>query len=137
MFCAPVSAGSCPKAGTSRELVEALRTVVRGQAYLSPLVAARVMEWVRTVEPQSEQSTLQGLTEREIQVLRLLVGGRVTKEVASTLGLGVETIRSYRKSLMKKLGAHNVAELMRFAALADECFREGVGVLIGRMLPSR
>ena len=92
--------------------------MVRGQAYLSPLVAARVMEWVRTVEPQSEQSTLQGLTEREIQVLRLLVGGRVTKEVASTLGLGVETIRSYRKSLMKKLGAHNVAELMRFAALA-------------------
>ncbi|PYT24467.1 MAG: hypothetical protein DMG57_28545 [Acidobacteria bacterium] len=45
-------------------------------------------------------------------------GGRVTKEVASALDLGVETVRSYRKSLMKKLQIHNVAELMRFAILA-------------------
>jgi len=47
-----------------------------------------------------------------------LPGGRVTKEVASALDLGVETVRSYRKSLMKKLQIHNVAELMRFAILA-------------------
>jgi len=111
--------GFVSKEGSSVELVEALNTVARGQAYLSPVVAAQVMEWVRSGEPQGEHhSALEGLTEREIQVLRLLAGGRVTKEVAAALDLEVETVRSYRKSLMKKLQIHNIAELMRLAVLA-------------------
>jgi len=111
--------GFVSKAGSSSELVEALITVARGQAYLSPAVAAQVMEWVKSGEPQGEHdSALECLTEREIQVLRLLAEGKVSKEVAASLDLGVETVRSYRKSLMKKLQIHNVAELMRFAVLA-------------------
>lgn len=111
--------GFVSKASSSSELVEALTTVARGQAYLSPVVAAQVMEWVRSGKPQGERhSALEFLTEREIQVLRLLAEGKVNKEVAAALDLGVETVRSYRKSLMKKLQIHNVAELMRFAVLA-------------------
>jgi DNA-binding NarL/FixJ family response regulator len=107
------------KAGPSGELVEVLIAVVKGQAYLSPLIAARVMDWVRTGEVRSTPNpALHGLTEREIQILRLLAEGRATKEVASALNLAVETVRSYRKSLMKKLEVHNVAGLIQFAASA-------------------
>ena len=119
--------GFISKAEPAGELVEVLKTVARGEAYLSPLVAARVMEWVRTGEARHRRnSTLEGLTEREIQVLRLLAEGRVSKEIASALNLGVETVRSYRKSLMKKLKSHNVAELIRFAVSA------GVITIAGR-----
>jgi len=111
--------GFISKAGPSGELAEVLKAVSRGESYLSPLVAGRVMEWVQNRESQGRRSSfLEGLTEREIQVLRLLAEGRVNKEIASDLNLGVETVRSYRKSLMKKLKIHNLAELMRFALSA-------------------
>ena len=61
---------------------------------------------------------LKGVTEREVQVLRLLAEGLASKEVAAALNLAVETVRTYRKSLMKKLKIHNVAELILFAASA-------------------
>jgi DNA-binding NarL/FixJ family response regulator len=111
--------GFMSKGEPSGEFVEVLKMVARGKAYLSPLVAARVMEWVRSGEPRGRRnSALEGLTEREIQVLILVAEGEVNKEIACALNLTVETIRSYRKSLMKKLGIHNVAELMRFAISA-------------------
>lgn len=128
--------GFISKAGHSEELVEVLKAVARGESYLSPLVAGRVMEWVRSGEPRNARaSALKGLTEREVQVLTMLAEGRVNKEIACDLDLGVETIRSYRKSLMKKLKVHNLAELMRFAvsagviALAEpkDCGGEGGG----------
>jgi two-component system response regulator NreC len=111
--------GFVSKLGTSRELFETLKTVAQGEACLSPLVAAWLMEWVRDGKPPGSRSnTVDGLTQREIQVLRLLASGRVNKEIAATLNLGVETVRSHRKSLMNKLEIHNVAELTRFAVLA-------------------
>ena len=48
----------------------------------------------------------------------LVAEGRATKEVAATLDLSVETVRTYRKTLMKKLNVHNVAGLVQFAASA-------------------
>lgn len=48
-------------------------------------------------------------------MLRLLAGGKGSKEIASDLNLGVETIRTYRKTLMQKLDIHNVTELIKFA----------------------
>ena len=51
-------------------------------------------------------------------MLRLIVSGKSNKEVASTLDIGVETVRSYRKSLMKKLKVKNVAGLIQAAVAA-------------------
>ena len=111
--------GFISKTGSSREMFEILKTVAQGEAYLSPQLATWLMEWVRSGKPpRSWSSTLQGLTQREIQVLKLLAEGRVNKEIAAALNLGVETVRSHRKSLMNKLEIHNVADLTRFAASA-------------------
>lgn len=111
--------GFISKAGRSADLVEVLTTVARGESYLSPHIAGQVMDWVRKRTLMSTRNpALAGLFEREVQVLRLLAEGRSSKEVATALNLAVETVRTYRKSLMKKLKIHNVAELVHFAASA-------------------
>ena len=58
------------------------------------------------------------LTPREFQVLGLIIEGKASKEIAVILNLGVETVRSYRKTMMKKLGVNNVAGLTQLALAA-------------------
>jgi DNA-binding NarL/FixJ family response regulator len=107
------------KAEPSDNLADILRTVVQGGAYLSPRLVGRVMDRLKHGElRRPPTAALEGLTEREVQVLRFLAEGLTTKEVASALDLAVETIRTYRKTLMKKLKVHNVAGLVQFAASA-------------------
>jgi len=55
------------------------------------------------------------LTNRELEVLRLVTMGKTSKEVAERLSLSVETVRSYRKSMMRKLGVRNIATLINVA----------------------
>jgi DNA-binding NarL/FixJ family response regulator len=111
--------GFLSKTGPSYEITAVLHVVAQGEAYLSPRIAARVMDWVKNREVTGPPiPVLAALTEREAEVLRLLAAGRTSKEIAATLNLAIETIRSYRKTLMKKLGVHNVAELLQFAASA-------------------
>lgn len=105
------------KSGSSGDLAAVLQVVAEGGAYLSPNIMARVMGWVKNREVMSTPNpALAGLTEREVQVLTLLAEGQTSKDVASTLNLAVETVHSYRKSLMKKLDLHNVAAVAHFAA---------------------
>jgi DNA-binding NarL/FixJ family response regulator len=111
--------GFLSKTGPSWELTAVLRVVAGGEAYLSPRIAARVMDWVKNRKlTNTRVPALAGLKEREIEVLGLLAEGRTSKEIAGDLNLAVETIRTYRKSLMKKLQVHNVAGLIQFAAAA-------------------
>ncbi|HVP47273.1 MAG TPA: response regulator transcription factor [Bryobacteraceae bacterium] len=109
--------GYMSKGGSSADVVEVLRTVARDGAYLSPVAAARVVDWIKNAKAKLNPA-LENLTQREVQVLRLLAEGKATKEVAISLDLGVETIRTYRKKLMKKLKVHNVTELIQFAVSA-------------------
>lgn len=107
------------KAGPSDSLTDILKTVAQGGAYLSPLIVGRLIDRLKNGELRSTPNpALNSLTEREVQVLRLLAEGLASKEVAAALNLAVETVRSYRKSLMKKLKIHNVAGLVQFAASA-------------------
>lgn len=106
--------GFMSKAGPSTDVVEVLKIVVRGGAYLSPNVATQVMDWVKSAKSELNPA-LESLTAREKQVLRLLAQGKGSKEIASDLNLGVETVRTYRKTLMQKLSVHNVTELIKFA----------------------
>src|SRR6185503_4321678 len=112
--------GYVVKRASSGELLEALRAVARGGSYLSPDVSSRLLSRIRQGEPETlrQSSATPHLTGREIQVLRLIVSGKSNKEVAGTLDIGVETVRSYRKSLMKKLKVKNVAGLIQAAVAA-------------------
>ena len=54
---------------------------------------------------------LKSLSPRELQVMRLVAEGRTSKEIAGLLDLGLQTVRSYRKTLMKKLGVPRAPKL--------------------------
>jgi len=113
--------GYVVKRASSGELLEALRAVARGSSYLSPNVSERLLSRIRRgEEPEAtgRHPLLSQLTPREFQVLGLIVEGKASKEIAVLLSLGVETVRSYRKTMMKKLNVNNVAGLIRVAIAA-------------------
>ena len=64
------------------------------------------------------RSPLESLSPRELQVLRLVAEGKTSKEIAVMLDLGLQTVRSFRKTMMKKLGVNNVASLTQLALAA-------------------
>lgn len=105
------------KKASDNDLLEALRTVARGGSYLSPQVSDRLLHRIQRGDLQNTRapSALEGLSPREIQVLRLVADGKTSKEIAVMLDLGEQTIRSYRKTMMKKLGVNNVAGLTQLA----------------------
>ena len=105
------------KKATMVDLLEALRTVVRGGVYLSAQVSDRLVSRIRRgdIEPETSSSPVEDLSPRELQVLRLVAEGKTSKEIAELLSLGLQTVRSYRKTMMKKLGVNNVAGLTQVA----------------------
>lgn len=102
-------------AGTE-ELREAIRTVHRGEEFLSPSVANRLSAALRVeLAREHRKSLIEGLTARERQVFTLVVSGRTNKEIGRELGISPRTVESHRESLVRKLGIRTVAELTRFA----------------------
>ncbi|SRR5579883_435218 len=105
------------KRASDMDLVEALRMVAAGGIYLSPQVSDRLLMRIQKgdLEARQAHSALEGLSPRELQVLRLVAGGKTSKEIANLLDLSEQTVRSYRKTMMKKLGVNNVAGLTQLA----------------------
>ncbi len=108
------------KKASSADLIDALRTVARGGSYLSSQVSDRLLTRIQNgdLHPKSNQVPIDTLSPREAQVLRLVAEGKTSKDIAVLLDLGLQTIRSYRKGLMKKLGVNNVAGLTQMAVAA-------------------
>ncbi len=108
------------KRASDGDLVDALRTVAKGGSYLSPQVSDRLLHRIQRgdLESKPQVSALDGLSPRELQVLRLVAEGKTSKEIAVMLDLGLQTVRSYRKTMMKKLGVNNVAGLTQLALAA-------------------
>jgi len=107
------------KKASSIELLDALRTVARGGSYLSSQVSDRLLMRIQRGDLATrERSPLEALSPREVQVLRLVAEGKTSKDIAVLLDLGLQTVRSYRKTMMKKLGVNNVAGLTQLALAA-------------------
>ena len=108
------------KKASHNDLLDALRTVAKGGSYLSPQVSDRLLQRIQKGDLDSKPapSPLDGLSPRELQVLRLVAEGKTSKEIAVMLDLGLQTVRSYRKTMMKKLGVNNVAGLTQVALTA-------------------
>jgi len=107
------------KKASSGDLLDALRTVARGGSYLSSQVSDHLLARIQKGDLESKSSgTLDNLSPRELQVLRLVAEGKTSKEIASILNLGLQTVRSYRKTLMKKIGVTNIAGLTQVALAA-------------------
>jgi len=101
------------------DLIDALRTVARGGTYLSAQVSDGLLRRLQNgnLDSKTQGPLIEGLSPRELQVMRMVAEGKTSKEIAVLLDLGLQTVRSYRKTMMKKLGVNNVAGLTQ-AALA-------------------
>lgn len=105
--------GYLTKRGAPEQLVNAIRKVLAGGRFLSDEVAEALA--VRLARGQDQQSPMESLSNRELQVLRSLALGQTNREIAETYNLSVKTVDTYRFRLLKKLNLRNNAELSLFA----------------------
>lgn len=99
------------KAQAAEDLIAAIRQIESGGVYLSPGISETLIDAYRTKSELPEDP----LTPRERQVLQLVAEGKTTKQIAAILTLSVKTADSHRTRLMKKLGIHDTAGLVRYA----------------------
>jgi DNA-binding NarL/FixJ family response regulator len=101
------------KDAATGELELALRTVMRGESWLSPAVSRQVVEGY--VQRVGGDATADVLTARQREVLKLVAGGKSTKEIAFMLNLSVKTVETHRAQIMERLGIRDVPGLVRYA----------------------
>ena len=92
----------------------AIRSVARGEKYLTPAVSKHLVAGLLQRGDRSAGS-LERLTPRQREVLQLVAEGGTTKEIAMKLGLGVKTVETHRSQLMDALDIHDIASLTRYA----------------------
>ena len=108
--------GFVTKMAAFSELASAIQAVYRGDSFLSPSAAAALVEECQQkVTTEGEQDPYQLLTDREREVLKLVVEGHTTREIAETLIVSPKTVEWYKTSLMNKLNIHNRTDLIKFA----------------------
>ena len=97
------------------ELVQAIRAVAVGKAYLGTDITAPLLEHYVRNAPGHETSAFETLTPREREVLQLVAEGQSTKKIATRMNLSSKTIEFHRHRVMKKLDLNNIAELTKYA----------------------
>jgi two-component system response regulator NreC len=103
--------GYVVKSTAAGELLEAIRTVCKGNPYLTPEIAKIMVEGYLA----GSDRQVPVLGDRERQVLQLVAEGKTTKEIADILDITVKTAESHRAHLMDKLQIHDTAGLVRYA----------------------
>lgn len=116
------ASGYVLKQAIKSQLVHALRTVLRGELYLHPLMARKLLEASQQERaggrehPESPgKQPHEHLTPREIEVMRLIAQGYTNRQAAEALDLSVRTVEYHRSNLMAKLDLQGRVELVRYA----------------------
>jgi len=110
------ASGYVPKRAAPGELLTAIRAASRGEVYLYPSLAKLlVQDYLSQERPTGEKSHLDGLTEREREVLTYLAEGATNEEIAASLVISPKTVERHRENIMRKLNLHSRAELVRYA----------------------
>jgi two-component system response regulator NreC len=108
--------GYVPKRAAPEELLTAIRAAAAGEVYLYPSMAKLlVKDYLSQDRSGDAVSTLDGLTNREQEVLRYLAEGADNEEIAVALVISIKTVARHRENIMHKLGLHSRAELVRYA----------------------
>ncbi|UVJ42588.1 response regulator transcription factor [Pseudomonas sp. LS1212] len=102
---------------TATELEQALCALRNNERYLSPAIAHTVINQALTHAQTSKPALTDhhNLTARQLEILRLIVRGKSTREIAHGLGLSIKTVETHRSQIMKRLQIYDVAGLVLFA----------------------
>lgn len=118
------ASGYLGKEASPTELESAIKSVARGELYISPFVSGRAIDkYIRYPERLAASSDKERevlhpfliLTARQREVLQLIAEGYTTKGIAEKLNLSIKTIKTHRLQLMERLDIHDIAGLVRYA----------------------
>lgn len=107
------ASGYITKGASAEEMVKAIRSVHRGDPYISGHLAQQMA--FQSLRPQTESSPFEGLSDREIQVALMVTTGKKVSEISEVLNLSPKTVNTYRYRIFEKIGASSDVELMRLA----------------------
>ena len=106
------AAGYVAKTGRMSEFIEAVRRVLSGGRYVSPCLAEAL---AADLQGGRSGSLHEALSDRELEVMRLIALGRTVGEIAAELSLSNKTVSTYRARLLQKTGLKSNAEITRYA----------------------
>lgn len=101
------------KQSAGDELIQAIREILQGRAYLTPLIAKDMINVL--MEAREEKAEGSKLTPRQREVLQLIAEGKTMKEVASILNISARTAETHKYEMMQVIGAKTTAELIQHA----------------------
>lgn len=105
------------KGSPRQELFQAIQVVAQGGSLLQPLVTSRLLDYIQSTQP-GDSPPVDHLTEREIEVLKLVAQGRPNKEIASQLNITERTVKFHVSVILRKLNATNRTEAVKKASEA-------------------
>lgn len=105
--------GYLNKENAADDLLPALRKVTAGQVYLAGEVSGYLLDKVS--KGSEELSKEPELSEREMEILRLVVEGKTAKEIAEKIFISARTVENYKNNLLRKLGLHKTSDLIKYA----------------------
>lgn len=108
------ASGYVLKDTSPEELVQAIQSIYRGEAFFSPRVSRILLQSFQAAPPAADPPK-HTLSQRELQVLESIAKGQTSKEIAQALNLSVRTVETYRVRVKRKLGVRNTAELIQRA----------------------
>jgi DNA-binding NarL/FixJ family response regulator len=112
------ASGFVLKHSAAAELLTALRAAVAGKVYITPALAGEVFNAMR-LRPRKVADPGAALTNRQREILQLLVEGQSAKQIALALSISARTVEFHKYQMMESLGLHNSAELIHFGIKND------------------
>lgn len=110
------ASGYVLKRAAAQDLVTAIRSAAKGEAFLYPSVAKSVVaDYLRRIAEGGDRSRYDGLTPREREILTLIAEGLSNQQMAERLYISIKTVQTHRAHIMEKLDLHNRTELVRYA----------------------
>ncbi|MGB9641042.1 MAG: response regulator transcription factor [Anaerolineales bacterium] len=105
------ASGYVPKRALGADLTNAIRLVAKGGSFLYPPIANRTIQQLN-IDPFPSTSLL---TQRELEILRLVVKGKTSSQIALEMKISIKTVEWHRNNIMHKLQVESIAELVRYA----------------------
>lgn len=109
------ASGYVLKNASSEELVRAVRAVATGESALDPAVTSKVMSQLASGKPPGAQAVVEGLTGRELDVLRLAARGHTNRAIGRELGISDRTVQGHLANAFGKLGVNSRTEAVLLA----------------------
>jgi DNA-binding NarL/FixJ family response regulator len=112
--------GYVMKHETSKSVLASIRRVLGGGVYVSEMIVNRIARRVGSVREPLASSPVERLSDRELEIFRLLGQGRTTSQIAADLNLSLKTVQAYCARAKEKFGVTSLTELLRAALRWDD-----------------